>query len=409
MPVWSYSGSRHRCTQRNGGCVSTETESLPVGKARALVPSIIAEADRIEREQRVPDHLVEALTDAGLFKLLAPLGLGGTETDLVTYARTIEVLAAADASLAWCVAQASPLAMRMPWADPEIARAILTPRLAVLASGTASAQTRAVAAPGGYRVTGEWRFGSGGHHSTWMLGEVRVYGLDGSPELLSDGRPRTTIVTFPQSVVTWHDAWQVSGLRGTGSDTYAVTDLFVPDEQVIDVTLQPRTPSKLNCIPIRAAHGAGFAAVACGIVRVMLDTFEDVAQGKTPKAGMTVLRENAVVQSQVGRAEAILGAARAYLHETLQEAWEFAGTHGELDLALRVQMRLANTHALQEAARAGDMMHMAAGSTAVFQSSPFERRFRDLHAATAQVQAQQLHYETAGQFFLGIDPDRAWI
>lgn len=389
--------------------MSTETESSPVERARTLLPSIAAEADRIEREQRIPGHLLEALADAGLFKLLAPRSLGGSEVDFVTYAQTLEVLAMGDASLAWCIGQASPLVMRMPWAEPEVAREVLSPRDAVLASGTATPQCHAVPVAGGYRVTGEWRFGSGGHHATWLLGDVRVTDADGTPQLVPSGAPRSTIVMFPQANVTWHDNWQVSGLRGTGSDTYAVTDLFVPDDHVINVSQPPRTPSKLTCFPVRVGHGAGFASIACGIVRVMLDTFEEVAQGKIPRAGMTVLRDNAVVQSQVGRAEAILGAARAYMHDTLRKAWEYANVHGDLSIELRVRMRLANTHALQEAARAGDMMHMAAGSTAVFQSSPFERRFRDLHAATAQVQAQQIHYETAGQFFLGIDPERAWI
>ncbi len=377
--------------------------------ARALVPAIAAAADGIEREQRIPRHLVDALTDAGLFKLLAPQPLGGTETDPVTYARTIEVLAMADASVAWCVAQASPLVFRMAWADQDVAQTILAPQRAIPASGTAAPESRAVSAPGGYRVTGEWRFGSGGHHATWMLGDVRLHDSAGSPELASDGTARTAIATFPQPAVTWRDHWHVSGLRGTGSDSYALQDVFVPREHMINVAQPPQTPSKLNCFPVRVGHGAGFASVALGIVRVMLDAFEEIAQGKTPKAGRTVLRDNAVVQSQVGRAEAILGAARAYMYDALEEAWEYAQANGELSIPLRIRMRLANTHALQEAARAGDMIHMAAGSTAVFQDSPFERRFRDLHAATAQVQAQQIHYETAGQFFLGIDPATAWI
>ena len=391
--------------------MSTQSQLSPIEAARNLVPLITAEADRIEREQRVPAAIVQALADAGLFKLLAPKRYGGAETDLVTFARATEAIATADASVAWCMSQANGTVMRMAWAQPEVARTIVTPHLAVLASGTGPLpQIRAVAVPGGYRVTGEWGFASGGHHSTWMCAEARLYHTDESPELLPDGKHRTRIMLFPQEVVSWRETWQVIGLRGTGSDTYSVTDLFVPEDHTLhDVTDRPLERGTLYCFPIRAAYSAGFASVACGIVRVMLDTFEDVAQGKQPRAGFTVLKNNAVVQSQVARAEAILGAARAYMHQTLHEAWEFAAANGELSVEQRVRVRLATTHCIQQAAQAGDMMHMAAGATAVFQSSPFDRRFRDLHAVTGHVQGHQLHYETAGQFFLGLDPDRAWI
>lgn len=391
--------------------MSIQSQLSPVAIAQALVPSITAEADRIEREQRVPAHLVEALCDAGMFKLLAPRSVGGAEADLLTFAQTVEAIAMADASVAWCVAQAGATVRRMGWAPLELARTIIAPRLCVLGSGSGPmALNRAVAVPGGHRLTGEWGFASGGHHSTWLCAEARLFHADESPELLPDGKQRTRIFMVPQEVVTWRETWHVSGLRGTGSDTYAVTDLFVPQEQALhDVTEPPRELGTLFRFPYRSAGAAGFASVACGIVRVMIDTLEEVAQGKTPRAGMTVLRDNAVVQSQVGRAEAVLGAARAYLHQTLSETWEFATANGELSLALRVRLRLAAAHAIQEAARAGDMMHMAAGATAVFQGSPLERRFRDLHVATAHGQGQQLHYESAGQFFLGLDPDRAYI
>lgn len=391
--------------------MSIQSQVSPVEAARNLAPHIAGVADRIERERRLPPDLVEALADAGLFKMLAPRAYGGGEVDLVTFGRAVEELARADASVAWCIAQACGTSMRMAYVEPQVARMVLSPRLAALASGTGPlANNRAQAVAGGYRVTGEWGFASGGHHSTWMCAEARLYDEAGAPVLSPEGKHRTRIFLFPQSEVTWKDTWHVIGLRGTGSDTYAVRDLFVPAERSCqDMAEAPREPGTLYLFPIRAAFSTGFASVAFGIVRTMLDTFEEVAASKTPRAGLTVLRENAVVQSQVGRAEAILGAARAYMHQTLRDAWDYASEHGGLSLEHRVRVRLATTHAIQQAAQAGDMMHMAAGATAVFQTSPFERRFRDLHAVTAHVQGHQLHYETVGQFFLGLDPDRSWL
>jgi alkylation response protein AidB-like acyl-CoA dehydrogenase len=410
-PAFAYAGLWRRRGRHLEDAMTTQGQAAPVQAARDLAPRIAAAADQIEREQRIPADLVAALADGGLFKMLVPLSLGGGEHDLVTLSRAIEAVAKADASVAWCVAQACGTAMRMAYLQPTVAEAIITPRLAVLASGTGPlSENRAVAEPGGYRVSGQWHFASGGHNSTFMCAEARLYEAGGTPRLSPEGKHLTRIMMFPATEVTWRDTWQVSGLRGTGSDTYTVNGLFVPQERTChDMSEAPKERGPLYVFPIRAAYSAGFASVAFGIVRAMLDVFEQVAASKQPRAGLTVLRENAVVQSQVARAEAQLGAARAYMYETLNEAWGYAAGHGELTLEHRVRLRLSTTHAIQQAAQAGDMIHMATGATAVFTSSPFERRFRDLHAVTAHVQGHQLHYETAGQFFLGLDPDRSWI
>jgi alkylation response protein AidB-like acyl-CoA dehydrogenase len=201
------------------------------------------------------------------------------------------------------------------------------------------------------------------------------------------------------------------GLRGTGSDAYAVTDLFVPDAYTLsrDDPAERRDPSLLYCFPSGSLYSSGFACVALGIARSMLDSFVGLALEKTPRGFKHALAQNAVIQSKIAQAEAQLAAARLYLMTSLEEIWRTVERTSELTLAQRMQIRLQSTWAIHQAKQVGDLAYHAAGATAIFDSNPFERRFRDLHTVTQQLQGREAHYETVGQFLLGLDADTTWL
>jgi alkylation response protein AidB-like acyl-CoA dehydrogenase len=234
---------------------------------------------------------------------------------------------------------------------------------------------------------------------------------DGTLRRRADGQPLVRTMLFPASAAPLEDAWDVMGLRGTGSDTYAVSDLFVPQEHSVarDDPAERRLQRPLYCFSTGNFYASGFAAVALGIARRMLDTFVALAQDKTPRGHKGALRESAVIQSQVARAEAGLLSARAFLLGTLSELWEEGGRVGPLTLEQRVLVRLAATHAIHQAKGVADTAYHAAGSTAIFTSGDFERRFRDMHAVTQQIQGRQAHFETVGRFLLGLDPDTTFL
>jgi alkylation response protein AidB-like acyl-CoA dehydrogenase len=371
----------------------------------------VAEASaRVDAERRLPVELVAALVEAGLFHLLVSRSLGGAETDLSTFARVIEVIARADGSTGWCLVQASGCSLVSAFLEPSAAREIFGPGArGILAWGPGKGQ--AVPVEGGYRVTGQWSFASGSRHASWLGGHSTVVRPDGSPVLGEHGAPVPLTLLFPREQARMDDIWQVSGLRGTASDAYAVADLFVPESFTLcrDDPSRRREPGPLYGFRQDNVFAIGFASVALGIARGALDAFLELAADKTPRGRSSVLRDDPVVRSEIARAEANWRSGRAFLREVAAGAWEMARETGGITLAERVQIRLAATHAIQLAAQALDVAYHHAGATAIFERHPFERRFRDLHAVTQQVQGRYSHYENVGRHLFGLDPDTSFL
>ena len=382
-----------------------------VERARLLTPYIEARADQIERDRELPESLVLALIDAGFSRLLLPRSLGGAEVDPLTFTQIIEEISKVDASTAWVLCQTAGCSMVAAYLSPRVAGEIFgADRRALMAWGPGP-EARAVAVDGGYRVTGTWSFASGGRHATWFGGYCQVYEPDGTPRRRGNGEPEGRTMLFPAASVKMTDVWQVIGLRGTGSDSYSVTDLFVPREYAVsrDDPAERRQPGALYCFPTGSLFASGFAGVALGIARSTLDEFIKLASDKTPRGLSGPLRENAVIQSQVGRAEGQLRSARMFLMGSLGEIWGAVGRSGVLTLDQRMQIRLAATYAIHEAKEVVDTAHHAAGATAIFNASDFDRRFRDMHAVTQQLQGRQSHFETVGRFLFGLEPDTTFL
>lgn len=364
--------------------------------ARRLGPQIAAVADEIERERRLPEPLVQQLAAAGLFRLLVPRALGGSEADLVTFALAIEAIAEVDGSTGWCVGQAAGAGYAAGELRGEAATRIYGDPRCVVAWGPGGGSATPV--PGGYRLSGRWSFASGCHHATWLGGDAAIVRPDGG----ADDPPVSRRFLFPAAQATFSDVWQVSGLRGTGSDSFAVSDLFVPEDYVISFARAAYpADAALYAVPLVLVYAVAFASVALGIGRGALDAFATLADTKTPRlTGNQRLRDNAVVQAQIGRAEAKLRAAHAFLHETIADAWAAACAEGAVSHQQRVLLRLCTTHAIHTAARVVGVIYHAAGASAIFTNNAFERRFRDSNAVTQQIQGAQGHFETAGRFFL---------
>ena len=378
-----------------------------VAHARGLAPAIAAAAPRIEAGRELPPDVVDALHEARLFRMLVPRSFGGDEVSPVAFMQAVEELAKADASTAWCVAQTSVCSTISSALNPKIAAEIFKndPR-GVLAWGpSTSKNAKAIAEPDGYRVSGEWPFASGSRHATWFAAHSFVSEPDGTPRRDAGGQPVQKTFVVPRRCVAVKDVWHVIGLKGTGSDTYTLTDVFVPDDcAVAHHALDPaerRERGPLYSFNIYQLFGSSFPVIALGIARAMLDAFIELAQTKTPVASKTILRDNPVVQSQVGVAESQLAAARTFFYAAWDEIWR-AAQDDTVTFAQRVRLRMASIHASQQARQVAETAYLAAGTTAVFESNPFERRLRDMHAVSQQAQAQFAIYEVIGRHFLGL-------
>jgi indole-3-acetate monooxygenase len=377
----------------------------PLARARELGPAITAAADTIEKTRRIPEPLLTQLHEARLFRMLLPLSVGGDEIDPVTYVKAVETAASYDGSVGWCLSIANSTSLIAPYLDIAIARKIFGDPRSTCAWGPPNDCT-ARAVPGGYRVTGEWSFASGCRHSSWMGAHGCVVEPDGSLRLNRFGRPTLRTWLFPVEEANLLDTWNTIGLRGTASDSYRLDDLFVAEEFSStreDPELRTE-PGRLYAFPQQTMYSVGIASVALGLARGMLDAFVELACRKTPR-GMVRLADSGVVQAEIAKCEAKLGAARAYLFDTLGEIYETADSVAPIDIPARGRVRLAGTHAISSAVGVADYTYKTAGVDAIFPGSPFERRFRDIHTVSQQIQSRDVHYETCGQILLGNPPE----
>ena len=378
-------------------------------RARAFVPELAAAAAEIERRRELPEPVVAAMVERGFFRMLLPHSLGGAELPPAPYIRVVEEIAKGDASAAWCLNQGAGCSMTAAYLDPAAAKEVFGGPRGILAWGPGPGKARIV--EGGYRVTATWSFASGSHNATWLGCHVPIYEDNGRQLLHADGSPVVRTPIFPKSCAEMTDIWHVMGLRGTGSDKYSVTDLFVPAAFVAardDSTR--REDGVLYRFSSLQLYASGFAGVAMGIARSTLDAFIELARDKVPFRGKKTLRDNNVVQSDVAQSEARLRSARAWLYRSLEEITREVERADHITLDQRMVIRLASTFAIHQSMSAVDMAYHAAGSTAIFEENPFERRFRDIHTVSQQVQGRQEHFETVGQHLLGLDPDTlGWL
>jgi indole-3-acetate monooxygenase len=377
----------------------------PLDAARKLVPQIRSCADEIEAERELPRPLFEALADAGMFHLALPRALGCPELDLPTYIQVIEELGKADASTAWCVNQGAifgTYAARMP---RDIARSIWidTPRAVV--ANTPAATAQAIVVPGGYRVTGRQGFSTGCRHAAWVAAHAQI--IEDSQVKLEAGQPETRYMFVPVAEAQLLDTWHVRGLRGTGTHHFAVDNVFVPaGRTVLSATAPLLEPGPLYRVPRTLLFASGDASVALGMARTCLATFFELAGAKTPRAMQALLRDQPMVQGDVGRAEALLRSGRAFLIEAVQEIWE-ASVSGTISLDHRAALRLATTNGIRLAVQIVDTVYNAAGATAVYEENPLQRYFQDAHVMSQHLQARLSHYELVGRHWLGLKIDEA--
>ena len=377
-----------------------------VARARSVVGLLKDAAPRIEAARELPDDVLEALHEARLFRLLLPRSVGGDELDLRTHAEVLEIVAGADASTAWVMSQGAGCAMGGAFLSEEAAERWFRPKNAVLAWG-AGLQGEATTVDGGYRVSGTWTFASGSRHATILGGHSKIFEEDGTPRLRDDGSQLDRTLLFPRLAADIEDVWDVVGLRGTGSDTFTVTDLFVPEEDTIDREnpAELRETGPLYKFSASLAYGVGFAALMLGIARGMLDELTHLAMTKKPRGAAMSLRENPAFQSQLAQLEGSHRSLRAYLHMTAQEIYDEVAAADAITLDQRARMKLATTYVINNAFQIVSDCYRAAGQTAIFPSNPFERRMRDAMTASQQTQARGTNYITVGRCLLGLGPE----
>ena len=379
-----------------------------VAAARALRPQILAARDELDQHRRLPASLVTAMDDAGLFRTYMPSSLGGLELDPVSAFRIVEELAMADGSVGWCCFIAGSLSLFTGWLDTTVAREMFGTPPTLRGAGSFRPLGTARITDGGYTVTGQWDFASGCLHANWLALNCVVADEngprhhDGGP---LKGLPVLRMMSVPREDARVIDNWSVIGLHGTGSNDVAVSDLFVPENRTFVLIDQPYDAAPL--CTFRSAIAVTFTPLAghtLGMARGAMNAFQELAGASATTMTMSLLRDRPPVQEVVGRTEAIISGARAYILDAAGTMWD-AVQSGKEDLGEEVlQTRLAVTHAVHESARAIDMLYHASGTNAVRRSNLLERYFRDVHAAMMHAGGLLANFEQGGRVSLGLPP-----
>jgi len=384
---------------------SNDAESI-LSAATALAPVIQACREEIERERRLPLPLVDALKKAGVFRMTMPRDWGGAELDPLSQLRIIEALSVADASVGWCVMIGCDSGYFSGFLDQQVAREMY-PDLDAITGSALTLTGRAVRVKGGYRVSGRWPFSSGCQHSAWLVGGCLVYDGD-QLRLRPNGVPETRQCYLPAEAVSILDTWYTTGLRGSGSHDFTVNDCFVPEERTFSYQeLKFYRSGTLYRFPMNILFKAG--GVPLGVARAALDAL--IEAGHRPSRLMAVggkaatprtLRDEEFVQDAVGRAAAILGAARAYLFSTIGDIWQTLEAGREVSLRQRVDFQLVHTQVFAMCTEAVELIYKARDGSAVYTSNVLNRCLRDIVTMNQHVVNSLRVYATGGRLLLGL-------
>jgi indole-3-acetate monooxygenase len=355
-----------------------------------------------ERERRLPTASADALIEAGMFRLCRSRDLGGLETDPLTLIDVIEQLARHDGSAAWCALNCGIAGVLQSFLTPEGAHEIGAGD-DVVVNGVIAPTGRAVEVDGGYRVAGRWSFVSNCHHCTWLALTCVVEASDTAGSV---DEPSIVMTFIPVSQWEIIDTWDTVGLRATGSHDVEVSDVFVPTSRTIPVPmLEPVGDGALARFPVVGLFSVGMAACALGLARAAVDEVVRLARTKTPFGMSSTLAARTTTQITVCEAMALAGSARALLVEETDHMWQTVRAGNPPSAEQRAHLRIATTHATTAAAPAADRAYTAAGSSAIFASSPLQRCLRDIHTLTQHFFVAPQTYETAGKVLLGVEPD----
>ena len=394
----------------------TDVEAHPLVQAALDIrPQLRQYKDEIEREQRMPAALFEQLREAGFYKMVIPRSLGGHQLDPITYLRVVETLAAGAGSVGWNLGNGGVGQLVTLGLPEDGVQEIYGKRADTVIAGTAvPGGGKAVAVPGGYRVTGHWQFGSGCNEASWMLGSFQVIGDDGALVRHPNGGSAYWRGVFARSEVEIvPGSWDVTGLRGTGSFDWTVKDVFLPERRTMPQVGIPlenqwaRWPGITYALPVQCWVGPHHSSVITGIAQAGIDALVELAGGKIPRgrpAEVGLLRENPQVQEAVGRADAILNAGRAYRTAQIASIWATVAAGSETTLEQRARCRLAAIYAGDSAREAMSMMYRAGGSTSFKRESRLAECWRDLHTVAQTVTIAPEWYPLGGKVYLGLDP-----
>lgn len=370
-----------------------------IAAAKRVGPVLRKNAEEEEKNGRLSDETVEALHECGVFGMLVPKVLGGSEVDPITATEVLQELSYNNSSAGW-VALATSLEAGMCGAflgDEAVSEMFGGERFPVVAGqGGFSRPDTATKVDGGYRLTGDYSFGSGIQHAEW----VYTQGVDDQT-----GHMRIHVTPI-DAVKLKPESWDVLGLRATGSLDYSVSDVFVSDAFTHGLLVEtPLRGGELYTVGLTGLVTVVHEGWALGVARRMLDDLRDIVHGKVGRAGS--LAESPRFHEKFGFLEAKYAASRAYVHMTWRGIMETLDAGRRIDMVEKSHMRMALYHVTRMATEISKEVFSMAGTKAIW-SSDLQRYFRDMHTGDQHGTSGPAVPEGVGRVLAGLAPGHDW-
>jgi alkylation response protein AidB-like acyl-CoA dehydrogenase len=382
--------------------MSTTTQRL-LSDIQGLAPEIISRIPEMEAEARIPVDLVEALKSIGVFRLLVPRSHDGFELELPEALKIITALSRIDGSVGWTVGIANGSSLFATLLPPEIYRQVYGNGPDAIMAGSSQPTGTAEATAGGWRVSGRWSFASGCQHADWIAC-FAILTQDGKPlpgPAGEGGPPLVRNFALPASEWQIEDTWHVAGLKGSGSHHVSLRDKLVPAANSYDVlTAVSHFPGPLYQAVIQFLPMLN-SAITTGIAEAALHDLIEVANtGRRQLRAAAPLRDSEFFQGELGRISADLRAAQAFFDAQVASHWRHALAGTLKDEALFTEGLQAAIWIAAACIRVADACFTLAGSVSLYETSPLQRRMRDLHVAAQHFVAQPRNYVNAGKLLL---------
>jgi alkylation response protein AidB-like acyl-CoA dehydrogenase len=379
---------------------SASTAATMIERLEQIRPVLVEQCGRFDADRRLSDGAFAALSEAGFFRLLLPVQLGGCGLSPLDFMTVVEQAAALDGTIGWLVGNGGGMARAGGYLPLEAARQVFGKASAFVAAST-GAVGKAVPAGSGFRITGRWPYASGAPHATSFAAVCEV------DEGKGPGKGRAVLAFLPREAVNLIDSWHVSGLRGTGSWDFEADDVFLPADLVCDLQPVPSQPGIVYQLPYRSAFVWTVATVPLGIARGAVDALVAVSNGHRRLGVTAPIAERELVQAEVGRSLATCRAAGAYMRSAMADLCAAVERKGADLVEARINYRLACSHAAEVAMAVVLRVNDLIGARSLAESQPFERRERDVRAAAKHIAMSAEQFVIGGRHALGGDINAA--
>ncbi|MGW0708383.1 acyl-CoA dehydrogenase family protein [Streptomyces sp. NPDC002643] len=351
-----------------------------------------------EQKRQVPRDVVAEFKRAGIYRASTPKRFGGDALPPAEFLRVVERISVVDGSAGWVASFGSSLVYLAALPLDTQARLYADGPDVAFAGGLFPVQP-AERVPGGYRVSGRWRFASGCEGADVLGVGIRA-GEDRA------GRPLTAVLRPEQVEIA--ENWEVVGLRGTGSHDLVVDGAVVPDEWTFVRGGAPTVDEPLYRYPSVPYAAQVLAVVGLGVARAALDHV--IAQGgRSGYTGAPKPAERAAYRIAVGQAEAALRSVRAFFYEITEEVWATVEAGDPATPEQASLLRLASTHLARTSFDVVSTAYRLAGIPAIEDGNPMQRYLRDASVVPQHAFLQEGVYDGAGAVLMGVPPFPGYV